>query len=396
MPTKQKSGLYRTKVKIGVGPDGKDIVKWVSGKTKKELEDAKREVIERYIGGTGLREDRLFGEYASEWFHVRKEPFVKASTRNNYRTMLNKHLFPMYGERMLRAITAADLQQFVNGFAGQSKSQITSAISTVQGIFDAAVEDRIIDKSPAEHLKRPIAAPPEEKRALTEDERERVLKCIAAHKYGAYLAVMYYTGMRPGEVRGLQWGDFDWDNGLVHVQRDIDYAARGASVGELKTKNADRYIPIVDELRIVLYPMREMPDAFVFPGQNGKPLAQVTAIRMWIELMCACGMAEEIEGETCYGAGDIRGKYRPIITPHTMRHNYITMCWEQGIDALITMKLVGHADYQTTMNVYTHLSAKHMATAKEKINSMFEAQKKSCTKVAQGETGRVIGIKEKP
>ena len=269
---KQTSGLYRTKVKIGVGPDGKDILKWVSGRTKKELEDAKREVIERYIGGTGLREDRLFGEYASEWYHVRKEPFVKASMRNNYRTMLNKHLFPMYGERMLHAITAADLQQFINGFAGQSKSQITSAISTVQGIFDAAVEDRIIDKSPAEHLKRPIAAPPEEKRALTEDERERVLKCISVHKYGAYLAVMYYTGMRPGEVRGLQWGDFDWDNGLVHVQRDIDYVARGASVGELKTKNADRYIPIVDELRTVLYPTREMPDAFVFPGKNGNRL----------------------------------------------------------------------------------------------------------------------------
>ncbi len=90
------------------------------------------------------------------------------------------------------------------------------------------------------------------------------------------------------------------------------------------------------------------------------------------------------------------GICRPIITPHTMRHNYITMCWEQGIDALITMKLVGHTDYQTTMNVYTHLSAKHMATAKEKINSMFEAQKKSCTKVAQGENGKVTGIKEKP
>ena len=114
----------------------------------------------------------------------------------------------------------------------------------------------------------------------------------------------------------------------------------------------------------------------------------MTAIRMWIELMCACGMAEEIEGETCYGAGDIRGKYRPIITPHTMRHNYITMCWEQGIDALITMKLVGHADYQTTMNVYTHLSAKHMASAKEKINSMFEAQKKVAQKLHKERSGK--------
>lgn len=281
----------------------------------------------------------------------------------------------------MRSITAADLQGFVNGLAGKSKSQITSAISTVQGIFEAAVQDRIIEKNPAEKLKRPVATPPAEKRALTEDERERILHCIETHKYGAYLAAMYYTGMRPGEVRGLQWGDFDWQNGLIHVQRDVDYAASGASVGALKTRNADRYIPIADKLRAILYPMRETPNAFVFPGANGKPLAQVTAVRMWIELMRACDMVEAINDDTCYGLNDIRGQYRPIITPHTMRHNYITMCWEQGIDALITMKLVGHADYQTTMNIYTHLSVKHMDAAKKQLNLMFDGQKKVAKKL---------------
>lgn len=96
MPTKQESGLYCTKVKIGVDTNGKDVVQWISDKTKKELEDAKRETVERYyIGGTGLNEDRLFGEYAAGWYHVRKEPFVSASTKHNYRTMLNKHLFPI-------------------------------------------------------------------------------------------------------------------------------------------------------------------------------------------------------------------------------------------------------------------------------------------------------------
>ena len=48
MAKKQKSGLYRTKIKIGVGPDGKDINKWVSGRTRAELEDAKRAVVEKY------------------------------------------------------------------------------------------------------------------------------------------------------------------------------------------------------------------------------------------------------------------------------------------------------------------------------------------------------------
>ena len=49
MPKKQKSGLYRTKVKVGTDHTGKPIVKWISGKTQKELEDAKREVIATYL-----------------------------------------------------------------------------------------------------------------------------------------------------------------------------------------------------------------------------------------------------------------------------------------------------------------------------------------------------------
>ena len=51
MPKKQKSGLYRTKVKVGTDHTGKPIVKWISGKTQKELEDAKREVIATYLEG---------------------------------------------------------------------------------------------------------------------------------------------------------------------------------------------------------------------------------------------------------------------------------------------------------------------------------------------------------
>lgn len=395
MPSKQKSGLYRSKVKIGVDGEGKDIVKWISGKTKAELEKARQDIIARYIDCTALNDDRIFGEYAVEWYHERKEPFVSASTQNNYRTMLNKHILPEFGDRKLRSINSHDLQRFLNRFDGTSKSQITSALTTLQAIFADAKQDRIIDHNPAENLRRPNAKPPEEKRALTDDERARILDIIPTHEYGLYLGVMYYTGMRPGEVRGLQWGDIDWEEGMIHVQRDVDYATKQATVGSLKTASADRYIPIASELRALLWPHRQAPGAFVFPGAYGKPLAQTTATRMWIRLMVDCGMAEPITGNTCYGAGDIRGQYAPVITPHAMRHNFITMCWEQGLDILITMRLVGHADYQTTRNIYTHLSRKHLDDAKTQLDEMF-SQKKSCTKVAQTQTASLLKTKEKP
>ena len=370
----KKKTPYRSKVKIGVDADGKPINKWIQGRTRAELAEARQAVIARYITGEALGDDRLFGDYAAEWYRVRKAPFVSASTRNNYRTVLNKHLFPAFGDRNLRSIRAVELQDFVNGFEGKSKSLITNIIGTLQGVYSAAKQDRIVSVNPAEDLQRPKARPTEPRRALTEDERRRIQALFATHEHGLYLAVMYYTGMRPGEVRGLQWGDIDWTTNLIHVQRDVDYADRGrAQVGALKTAASDRYIPMAAPLRELLYPKRQLPTAFLFPGAGDAPLASVTARRMWLCLMVDAGLADPIPADesTCYGPGDIRGQYRARITPHTLRHNFITMCWEAGIDIMLTMKMVGHTDYETTRNIYTHLSKRHLDNAQAQLNAMF-------------------------
>ena len=218
MATKQKDGRNRTKVKVGVTPDGRDINKWVSGKTKKELEDEKRRAIAHYITGTGLENDRLFGEYANEWFHVRKEPFIKPATQNCYRTIINKHLLPEFAVRKMRSIKPIELQEFVNRFEGKSSTQITMIIAALESIFKCAVQDKIVSGNPAAGLQRPAQKQAAEKRALTDEEKKRVVALFHTHKHGLYLATMFYTGMRPGEVRGLNscatviWS-FPWRKG---------------------------------------------------------------------------------------------------------------------------------------------------------------------------------------
>lgn len=375
MPKKQKSGLYRTKIKIGVDAQGRDINKWVSGRTMAELEEAKREARAYYIEGSALQTDQLFGAYATTWYHVRKEPRLSDSSKAAYRCMFNKWVLPAFGDRNLRAIQPFELQQFVDCFSGSSKSQITLAMTILDGVFSSALTDRIVSTNPASGLVRPTATPAREKRALTEEERARVEAVCETHPHGKYLAVLYYTGVRPGEARGLQWGDLDWDAGLIHVQRDVDYASKRGLVGALKTPSADRYIPIHHRLEALLRPSCGPANAFLFEGKDGKPLAQVTATRIWIELMDACGLVEPIpQSEQKYGKWDIRSKFRPLISPHTMRHNFITMCWEAGMDVLLTMRIVGHADYQTTMNIYTHLSDKHLERAKEQLEDVFSAK----------------------
>lgn len=374
MAKKQKSGLYRTKIKIGVDANGNDILKYISAKTKRELEQRRQEVVAYYIDGTGLEGDVLFGEYATKWFTNIKKPELSPSSLASYRSMLNKHVFPAFGTRNLRAIKAFDLQIWLNGFAGESKTTIALALTIIRNIFASATADRILSINPAAALKAPKAGKVETRRSLTDEESHKVEQIIAQHPHGDYMACLYYLGVRAGEARGLMWGDFDWQNNIVHIQRDIDFKA-SAQAGELKTEAAYRDIPIPEELRAKLWPLRGHPNAYLFVGQqSGKPWSKATAERIWLDMMKSVDLVKDRDGQN-WKNPDIRCRLTATITPHYLRHNYITKCWEAGIDPMITMRIVGHADYRTTANIYTHLTQDHLARSREDLNNAFAARK---------------------
>lgn len=363
---------YRSKVKIGVDQDGKPINKWIQGHTRAELRDARDAVIARYITGEALSTDRLFGDYAAEWYRIRKAPFVSASSKESYRTALNKDLFPVLGERMLRAISAMELQELVNTFEGRSNTKITVILATLRGVFGSAMSDRLLSVNPAEHLCRPKSAAARPKEALTGAQRDALTRVCAEHPQGHYLALMYYLGCRPGEARGLQWRDVDWQASRVRIERDIDYKAGGA-VGDLKTHASARSVPLPAPLRAILWPLRGLPDGFIAHAETSplSPLAKATAERLWTDLMCAAGLVVTASPDNKYSVYDPRHKWRAVITPHALRHNYITLCWEHGFDPYETMKLVGHTSIKTTMDVYTHLSDAQMQKTALKLDNMF-------------------------
>ena len=69
-----------------------------------------------------------FYEYAERWYRTRKEPFISLASKASYKSCFIKHLLPTFGLMNMKAIDATQLQEFVNGFSGSSKSQITLVI----------------------------------------------------------------------------------------------------------------------------------------------------------------------------------------------------------------------------------------------------------------------------
>lgn len=370
MPTKQKNGLYRTKLTIGRDANGKPIYKYISGRTKKELEEARQYVLSHYVNGVCLPSDQLFGTYCTRWFQSRILPSLSKSTLQSYRHMLNKYVLPAFGDRNLRSITSLDIQEWLNGFAGYSSSTIALAATVVRGVFRSALSDQLLQIDPTVQLLMPKASKSVERRALTEEETQRLLPLMDSTRDGQYLAVLYYLGLRPGEARGLQWGDFNWEERTVHIQRDIDYAAHG-EVGELKTQAANRHVPVPQELYALLYPSRGLPGAFLFCGvRSGRPLNKTSARTLWLRLMLRAGLAEKRDTPS----REFHVMYTCYLTPYYLRHNYITMCWQAGVDPLIVQRIVGHRDYRTTANVYTHLNNMHISRARDCIESVFAEQ----------------------
>lgn len=386
MPKKQKDGRYRSKIVIGHTTDGEAIAKYVSGRTKRELEEAKAEARAYYVDGAIRREDMLFSEYAVMWYEAKKRPHLSDSSRKSYASYLNKHIIPAFGDRMMRAVQPLEIQSWLNQYAGKSKTLITDLMSAVRGIFASATTDNILDKNPALNLIRPTPAPPVEKRAFTDEECAIIEKVIAKHEYGVFMAVLYYTGMRRGEALGLQWGDFDWKKGLISVRRDIDYAdasGKGA-VGPLKSDAAYREIPIEQELASKLKPICGVDGVFLFGEKENEPLNLSTFLRRWMSLMIDCGFAHPAKPPSPQKGKkprkrDLRYDWECDITPHCFRHHYATVLYNAGVDPVIAMRILGHADYATTVKIYTHLDEARIAD----VANVISKGRKNVKKVAE-------------
>lgn len=365
---KQKDGRYRAKITVGHDADGKPIVKYASGRTKKELEAAKEELIRAYItGNTDARRDVLFGTYAWEWYRTYKEPHLSPSSRHVYISTFDTHLLPVLANRQLRAITAMDLQQLLNGKAGMSVTSIGYITSILRGVFRTATAQGVIDRDPTLALVKP-GAEQQTRRALTKAETAAALKVGEAHPEGLLLLILYYTGLRIGEALGLQWGDIDFKAKTVTVRRDLDF--RTGEIGKTKTAASDRTVPIPDALFSALHSVRGFGETYIIQGpKSGSYLSRTSYTRMWDRLMAAM-----YEADSSIEAREGWSGLRSILTPHYFRHNYASVLYNAGVDILSAQRYLGHSNVKTTLQIYAHLGEEKTLESTQKIQDAF-AQK---------------------
>lgn len=225
------------------------------------------------------------------------------------------------------------------------------------------------------------------RRALTEQEQKAFLECAARRKpfYADIFYVGFSTGMRVGEINGLEWQDIDFDKMEIHVNGTmIKVAGKDYYKGPVKTGESKRTIPMLPEIakrlrrhRIEQAKLRMMLgdkwepvkglEHLVFTTMFGKPLMTLSVSRYIDSTVNAVNRAEEKKA----AAEHRKPELMETFCPHSMRHTFATRALERGIPPKVVQSYLGHSTIDVTMNIYTHVTAELEREEIKKIANQF-------------------------
>ncbi len=193
------------------------------GRNKKEAERRLTGIMDELQQGTfRLPKPILFGEFAEQWLKDYARARVRISTFRLYSSLIRGHLKPAFGDLLLTEIFPQQVQRFLTQCLrekGLSPRTTNYSLFLLKVLFKYARQWGYLKESAVESVK-PIRQERKEMAFLHPEGIQIFLKS-ADEPYRTLFLTAILTGMRRGELLGLQWGDIDWNGGLIHVRRTL-------------------------------------------------------------------------------------------------------------------------------------------------------------------------------
>ena len=311
-------------------PNG--VRKQIYASTAAELEEKVLEAKIQIRAGVDLSKDMNFEQFIRLWYKLNKLPNIKQKTREYYDNVIDNHLVPALGKLPLRQIKPMHVTAALAGMSELSASLNAQALQILRAVFDSAVDNNLIARSPVPRGQKPGGQPAKKVRALSREQTDRLLKALDDTRVYLFVWLALKTGMRRGELLGLKWDCVDLDQAVLHVRRNLVFSDAGETLNDYgKTDASIRDLPIDPVTVSALRAERDRTKSiFVFSKLDGTMLTKSAFRSMW-------------------SAVERRGF---DVTPHQLRHTFCTRCFEAGLDVKEVQYLAGHANPDITMRVY--------------------------------------------
>ena len=340
--------------------------KWFKGGTKKDAQKVLNDRLSEIGQGT-YREltKKTFKEFAGVWIDSYATSSVKPSTLAGYEDIIERLLEPAFGHYQMTDIMTGHLQTFVSDrLKSVSAKTATNEIVVIKEMFKHALRWGYLKLNPAEYLERPRLTKPEIE-ILSPAEITLLLEKAGGHYRIAFLTD-FLTGMRAGELWGLQWGDIDFNAKRIHVRRSL----WKGHFQTPKTKNSNRQIDIPDMLIQGLRKWKLACPAnehdLVFPSSEGRPSQHDNVVkRHYNPALRNAGLRQ--------------------VSFHSLRHSNASMRIQAGQNIKYIQSQMGHASINITLDIYGHLfnDANFNRQQVELLEASFNSVRKPLEKPAQ-------------
>jgi integrase len=248
---RKRGNKWSYTVDIGNDPiTGKRKQKSKSGfNSPKEAEKALNEVIYEVNKGIYIEPQKmLLRDFALEWFDMYKHR-LRDTTVPNYKSNIDKWILPFLGHYKLQDLKPIHAQKFTNHLLSHLKDSAAQKVYTItKQILNHAVNLEILNKNPFQN----ITIPRKNKKEVVTwsfDELNQFLNTVKKYDelYFGIFAVAAFTGLRKGEVLGLNRFNCDLDNQIITIDKSVaETKQKGVYLDRVKTPSSNRKVAIDD------------------------------------------------------------------------------------------------------------------------------------------------------
>lgn len=304
--------------------------------TKRAAEAWLGEVLDQARRGTlaDMRSSHAtFADAAEEWLRfIAQDRERKPSTIRDYRSALNAHLLPAFGERELESITVEEIEAWRQTLTDLSNRTKNKLLIQLHGIFRRAQRMYGLDGNPLARVEKHPQRSSGDIEVLAPEEVWALVRAASSELDGVIYLTAAFTGLRMGELLALRWRDVDFSGSVIRVRSSW-------AGGQLTTPKSGkvRSVPMAPDVASALAKLSAREhwtgdDDLVFASQTGQYLSD-SALR--------------IRYKTALRRANLR-----TLRFHDLRHTFGTRMIAKA-DVRRVQEWMGHSDIQTTMK-YLH------------------------------------------
>lgn len=376
---------YRTRL---LDTDGKRVSLYA--RTREELYE-KELAAQRYIDNIISRGGNpTVEEYSEKWLYMQSAR-IRATTLIDYTSKVRRHIIEPLGDLYMYEVTTDDIRMALVPLSKKSAAVYRSVIMLLKCIFKSALDNHLIDDDPTIRISSRGGVPEKGKEALTNEQVSQLLAAIEGLPPYVFVMLGLYAGLRREEILGLKWD-------CVFIDEEPYYIAvrrawhsehnRPIILDELKTSTSYRDVPIPPRLVECLREAKKNSKSdFVVANSDGNPLSYTQFQRLWQYIVTRSTKERTyvryVDGER------IKKTVKPVlgqpashntsvvysldfqVTPHQLRHTYITNLIYASVDPKTVQYLAGHKNSKITMDIYAKVKYNRPAQLSSVVNNAF-------------------------